>query len=151
MNSHARLLCSVCSVTTSKRGKHMPTTSGKITSKYHVTSCMIKFDKPSRLNSLILGVLLVARKLIQIICTQNIVTSVVSSFRCYSYWILNYYNNNWRSRSNDSNFRDPEFKYRTKTQGSVTQDETLSLGKWLPAFRKDLETSSWMARQSEVE
>jgi hypothetical protein len=63
----------------------MPTSSGKITSEFQVTSCMMKFDKPSRMNSLILGVLLVARKLIQIICNQNIVTSVVSSFRCYSY------------------------------------------------------------------
>jgi len=126
MNSDSRLLCSVCSVTTCKRGKCMPTTSGKITSEFQVTSCMMKFDKPSRMNSLILGVLLVARKLIQIICNQNIVTSVVSSFRCYSYWLLNYYDNNWTARSNDSNFRGPEFMYRLKTQRSVTQDETLS-------------------------
>lgn len=57
----------------------MPTTSGKITSKFRVTSCMRKFDKPSRMNSLILGVLLAARKLIQIICTPNIVKSFVAS------------------------------------------------------------------------
>ena len=63
----------------------MPTTSGKITSKFHVTSCMRKFDKPSRMNSLILGVLVVTRKLIQITCTKNIVTSVVSSFRLTIY------------------------------------------------------------------
>ena len=42
----------------------------------------------------------------------------------------------------DSDFRGPDFKYRLKTQGSVTQDETLSLGKWLQTFRRDLETSS---------
>lgn len=61
----------------------------------------------------ILGVLLVAGKLIQIICTQNY-RYISCSFRCYSYWILNYYNNNWTSRSNYSDFRGPEFNYRPK-------------------------------------
>jgi hypothetical protein len=125
MNSDSRLLCSVCNVAKSKRGKCMPTTSGKITSKFHVTSCMRKFDKPSRMNSLILGMLFVLRKLIQIICTQNIVTSVVSSFRCYNYWVFNYCNNNCTSRLSDSNFRGPEFNYRPKTQAIVTQGSGL--------------------------
>jgi hypothetical protein len=46
------------------------------------------FHKPSNMNSLILGMLLVARKLTRIVRTHNIVSSVVSSFRCYSHWIL---------------------------------------------------------------
>jgi len=68
-----------------KEEKYVPTTYGKITSKFYVTSCVIMVVKPSNMKSLILGMLLVARKLIQIIRTRNIVSSFASSFTRYSY------------------------------------------------------------------
>ena len=114
MNSDSRLLCSVCNVATSKRGKCMHTTSGKITSKFHVTSCMRKFDKPSRMNSLILGVFVSCTKI-----ASNYVYPEYRYIRCCSYWVFNYYNNNCTSRSNDSNFRGPDFNSRPKTQAIV--------------------------------
>jgi hypothetical protein len=107
---------------------------------------MRKFDKPSRMDNLILGVLLVARKLIQIVCTQNIVTSVVASdVTAIEYSIFATI-----TESHDrmipilevlNSIIGPKHKL-SSLRVQVFRDETVSLGKWLPTFRRDLETSS---------
>ena len=127
-------LCSVCKGNTSKI---LLTTSGKIISKFHATR-MRMFDKPSRMNNLILSVMLVARKLIGIICTQDVVISVVSSFWSYSCTVLIYYNNNWTSQSSTSHFRSPEFKYRPKTQASGLPGQDIVVGQVVADLSKGL-------------